>query len=254
MVSAKDGMTALYVPAGEFWMGAGDTQGNPDERPQHSLYLDAFWIDRTEVTVAMFGQFAAATGHQTIAEGRNGGFLWNGHGWDLVAGLSWRHPLHPDQAAADDHPATHISWLDAAAFCEWAGERLPTEAEWEKAARGPDRATYPWGNADPTETLANYAKLVGDTSPVGHYQDGASPYGALDMAGNAFEWVADWYGKDYYSISPKNNPPGPSSGTYRVLRGGSWELPASNLTTFTREVGAPDASNSNVGFRCARSP
>jgi eukaryotic-like serine/threonine-protein kinase len=254
LVSAKDGMVQVFVPAGEFWMGAGNSLGNADERPQHQVNLGAFWIDRTEVTVAMFGQFATGTGYQTGAEKNNGGYLWNGHGWDLVPGLNWRHPLKADLAAVDNHPATHISWLDAGAYCAWVGRRLPTEAEWEKAARGPGQANYPWGNAAPTADVANFGNLIGDTTPVDQYPNGASPYGALDLAGNAFEWVADWYGQDYYAHSPAGNPTGPSSGQYRVLRGGSWELNASNVTVFAREVSPPEASNSNIGFRCASTP
>jgi formylglycine-generating enzyme required for sulfatase activity len=161
-----------------------------------------------------------------------------------------------------------VSWNDARAYCEWLGWRLPTEAEWEKAARGTDGRMYPWGNQAVAANLVNFADKsltiywadsgqddgYEFTSPVGHYPAGASPYGAMDMSGNVHEWVADWYYDAYYSVSPSTNPTGPSTGSSRVLRGGSWRNEYSVLRTVQRGSGGPWEAADNVGFRCSRTP
>ena len=242
MVSDRDGMTLVYVPAGEFLMGSaeGDTDADADEKPQHQVYLDAFWMDRTEVTTDQY--------QQCVAAGKCAAPSCRGTG-------------------QGNHPVVCVSWQDAADYCAWAGRRLPTEAEWEKAARGTDGRKYPWGNQNVAGDRLNFAdrsldvdwadKNVNDgyqfTAPVGSYPKGASPYGALDMAGNVWEWVADWYDENYYSSSPARNPVGPASGNSRVLRGGSWVDDQWGVSAAHRFWSLPDYRFDNLGFRCALS-
>jgi eukaryotic-like serine/threonine-protein kinase len=237
-------MTMVSVPAGDFTMGTAAGGGNDDERPVHKVTLDGFWIDRTEVTNAQYRAFVGATGHRAPTT------------------CDWGDPTYDDGAKAD-HPVVCVSWDDAKAYCEWAGARLPTEAEWEKAARGTDGRYYPWGsswdgsrvNTCDTNCESSH-KNTGDddgyagTAPVGSYPTGASPYGALEMAGNVWEWVSDWYAFGYYGRSPQSNPQGPNSGQYRVLRGGSWYGFSSNARTGFRAWSEPDKRDVVMGFRC----
>ena len=230
--SRADGMTVVRVPAGTFLMGAADDDGNADadEKPQREVYLDAYWIDRTEVTNAMFQRFVAATGHDAESAWRN---------------AASRKP---------DHPVRYVNWFDADAYCRWAGRSLPTEAQWEKAARGTDGRKYPWGNDAPDESRCNSNVNVGITTPVGNYPASASPYGALDMAGNVWEWVADWYDGEYYRSAPRENPTGPDSGERRVVRGGSWNFAARFVRSSYRnstDFVVPASRIGNLGFRCA---
>jgi len=224
----------VRVPAGEFLMGS-DTWKDPnaegDELPQHRLRLGEYWIGKYPVTNAQYKVFVDATGHPPP-----------GH---------WEGGKIP--AGKENHPVVNVSWHDAAAFCAWAGLRLPTEAEWEKAARGADGRIYPWGDKWDARKANTSEGGRGGTTPVGAYPAGASPYGALDMAGNVWEWVADWYGEGYYSQSPRENPLGPASGTYRVVRGGSWVLDLRDVRAAYRYRNHPDARLDNFGFRCARS-
>jgi serine/threonine-protein kinase len=256
-----DGMTMVYVPAGEFEMGS--TEGDDDEEPVHTVALDAFWLDQTEVSVAQFRQFVNATNHETTAEERGNSWVYTGDGWEQVEGVDWAHPQGPGSRAEDDHPVVHVSWHDAEAYCAWAGGRLPTEAEWEYAARGPESWIYPWGNVfdgtrlnycDQNCALDRADENVDDgyefTAPVGSYPDGASWIGALDLLGNVSEWVADWYGEAYYAQSPRENPTGPTSGDTRVLRGGSWGNNEWYVRGAVRYGGDPAASNVVNGFRC----
>jgi eukaryotic-like serine/threonine-protein kinase len=231
-VSDKDGMTLLYIPAGEFIMG--NTAGDSSEIPEHSVYLDAFWIDQTEVTNAMYAKCVTAGACQAPASTR-----------------SYTRDRYYGNPEFDEYPVVYIAWNDARQYCEWAGRDLPTEAQWEKAARGTDGNIYPWGNAAPDKTRLNYTQEVGDTTQVESYPTGASPYGALDMAGNMWEWVADWYGS--YSSVPSSNPTGPTSGTIHMIRGGSWGSAAFSVRTSARG-GSPGNGNFYIGFRCARGP
>jgi formylglycine-generating enzyme required for sulfatase activity len=214
------------IPAGWFLMG--QDEGPNSSQPQHRVYLDAFAIDRTEVTNAVFGEFVAATGSQAMG--------WDGRGLKVPA----------------NEPVTGILWRDAADFCRWAGKRLPTEAEWEKAARGTDGRRYPWGDTWDS-TYANTAESGQQgVLPVGSFPQGASPYGALDMAGNVAEWVADYFGSNYYSYAADHNPLGPRAVLDHGLRGGSWASPSAHAQTFFRDSSHSVRPNPRVGFRCAR--
>jgi eukaryotic-like serine/threonine-protein kinase len=279
-----DGMVGLYVPAGNFLMGSTDAEvsqvekeaGCPGcysgEKPQHTIYLDAFWIDRADVTNAMFAQFVQTAKYKTDAEKAGSGYAYNPStgGWSDTQGTNWQHPHGPSSNIndLDDHLVVQVSWNDAQLYCDWAGRQLPTEAQWEKAARGTDGAKHPWGNGPVAGNLLNFAdnnlnvdwadKTIDDgyqfTSPVGHYAAGASPYGVLDMAGNVWQWVADWYSLDYYANSPGRNPLGPNSGGSRVLRGVGWDLRAMFVRSTGRPWYNPDFRNDYTGFRCSRSP
>jgi len=222
------GIRFAYVPAGEFWMGSDkvlDPQALEAERPQHKVFLDGFWIAVTPVTNAQYGRGVAAGKCKPPTSRR-----WQDHVYA-------------------EHPVTHIDWESARAFASWMGGRLPTEAEWEKAARGTDRRIYPWGNEAPDRNRCNYNRYVDGTTPVGGYPSGASPYGVLDMAGNVWEWTADWYADHYYSSSPVTNPQGPVKGTNRVLRGGSYIRGAQCVRCSYRYGDSPAIRDDCVGFR-----
>ncbi|GAK53500.1 hypothetical protein U14_04765 [Candidatus Moduliflexus flocculans] len=219
-VRETDGATMVYVPSGEFLMGSPMLGGNSNEWPQHIVYLNGFWIDRTEVTNRQFETFVQATGYRTKAEREGSSYVRVGlslvGGIRLVKGADWRHPEGPGSSIAgrENEPMIQTAWEDAQAYCEWAGTRLPTEAEWEKAACGVDDRRYPWGNEEPN---CHYAVMQDSRGvgcgqgwkpwPVGSKPAGTSPYGALDMAGNANEYVADWYNEQYYASSPVSSPP-----------------------------------------------
>jgi len=248
-ITDPKGVTMRLVPAGEFTMGS---ETYDDEKPIHQVYLDAYYMDKYEMTNALYETCVSAgvcdPPQQTS---------------------SYTHTSYYGDSQYADYPVIYVDWNQATTYCEWRGARLPTEAEWEKAARGTDGRVYPWGNEwdvrstrrlnfsdknDPTgasDTVADdgYA----DTAPVGSYPNGISPYGLYDMAGNVWEWVADWYDSSYYANSPSSNPMGSSSGEYRVLRGGSWDSDGDNARSAYRSWYDPSLFSLNVGFRCALS-
>lgn len=246
-VNPKDGAEMIWVPAGAFTMGISDetiatlvkerhgwkAEWFLGEKPAHAVTLDGFWIYKYEVTVAQYRKFCKETDRAMPQQQK-----WSG----------------------DNYPVVNITWNEAVEYGKWAGTRLPTEAEWEKAARGDDNRIFPWGNDWDEEKCNNWSdhqKVGGGyqamkASPVGSYPDSASPYGAQDMAGNAWEWVADWYDPAYYEDSPAKNPQGPDIGELKVLRGGSWGSSSKSVRTTTRNAEAPDLSyHDDGGFRCA---
>lgn len=253
-ITARDGQTLLLIPAGFFTMGAARPMF-PDESPQHRVYLDAYYIAKTEVTNAMYDRFVSETRHAPRERYAN-----------LDSSLD-----------RPDHPVVGVSWHDAVDYAHWAGMRLPTEAEWEKAARGADARLFPWGNEAPgkgqqcnfSDTSAT-TDLFGDdvgkatkfqgsdgfafTAPVGTYPAGVSPHGCLDMAGNVTEWVADWYDSGYYSESPSKNPTGPAAGKRRTARGGCYESLERSVRAVKRESEPPTNRLAKFGFRTASSP
>jgi formylglycine-generating enzyme required for sulfatase activity len=254
-VNSVDGASLIFIPAGEFMMGLTDAQIERivascsnckassflPSQPVHAVYLDSYWIYQTEVTNRMYSQCV------------NAGFC----NQPIKSGSKTRSTYFGDPTY-DHYPVIFVDWYMANQYCQWAGGRLPTEAEWEKAARGNDQRLFPWGDQMPAPQLANIGLYVGDTTPVGSYPNGASPYGLLDMAGNVYEWVADWYSAEYYSISPANNPMGPSGpGTgkeLRVVRGGNLYWEAVFAISAYHDNWEPSLTGNDVGFRCARSP
>jgi formylglycine-generating enzyme required for sulfatase activity len=226
--SSADGMVLICVSAGKFKMGSttDDPLSYPNEHPQHDIYLDTFWMDRTEITNSMYFRCVQSGMCKPPIQG------------------SYQY----NNSSYANHPVI-VDWQEAQNYCQWANRQLPTEAQWEKAARGEDARTYPWGD-DISCQRANYSGCVGDTKPVGSYPEYASVYGALDMAGNVWEWTADWYNKDYYTNSPIENPKGPTNGERHVLRGGAWDAFDRNLRTAYRN----GLSEGSYGFRCVLTP
>jgi len=229
-VSPADGMLMVYIPAGDFIMGSND-ELDPKSTPEHAVYLDAYWMDRTEVTNAMYLKCI--------------------HAGQCVAPVAEDTNPYLENPFYGDYPVTYTRWGDAEDYCSWAGRRLPTEAEWEKAGRGTDGRLYPWGNEQPNTGLLNYDDNLGGPLPVARYPSGASPYGVLNMAGNVREWVNDWYRSNYYENAPSNNPAGPLDGFAKVLRGGSFLDTDRQIRIFNRFGHYPDSPGSDRGFRCA---
>mgnify|MGYP000949845094 CR=1 FL=1 len=282
VVAAPAGAEVAFIEAGTFLMGAttndelmiGDEAKTlDDELPAHEVYLDAYWIDIYEVTNGKFQKFVAETGYETIAEinhkipriyfpSGNPIFFTND------ASANWKNPDALGTGIQDilDHPVVQVTWQDADAYCSWAGGHLPTEAQWEKAARGTDGRLYPWGDKYNGNLLNGSDKNLGQdsslfiyddgykyTAPVGSYPEGVSPYGVYDMAGNVMEWVQDYYESDYYSNSPRENPTGPSlgGGDQHLLRGGSWFAGPKNNRVAHRIFPETTISYPHAGFRCA---
>jgi len=221
------------VPAGEFTMGS--ATGDADEQPVHKVYVNAFFMDFHQLSVAQYARFLEDTHHDAPPE------------WSLM-----------NRPQNQSRPVANVDWAEADAYCKWAGKRLPTEAEWEKAARGTDGRTYPWGNQPPTGLHANSGKEVWSNhavlTPVGMFEMGKSPYGIYDMAGNVWEWVSDWYDPDYYKTSPPQNPTGPQTGDSKVIRGGSWGSGPEAMRAADREIHLPSFRGLGTGFRCAKTP
>jgi eukaryotic-like serine/threonine-protein kinase len=247
-VSSTDGMPQVYIPAGIFHMGGMDVRRAPNEIPDHDVQLDAFWMDQLEVTNAMYGLCVQAGGCTPPQSFK-----------------SQRHPEYFDNPEFKDYPVIYVTWGQAKSYCEWAGRHLPTEAEWERAGRGDDFRTFPWGEDKADGTLANFNMLAGDTSRVGSYPAGASPFGVLDMAGNVAEWVNDFYSGDYTNAITLN-PVGPleSSSFFRVVRGGSLgdaeinirvskrsSVLGSILSTVPGSKAYLGDFSPRIGFRCA---
>ncbi len=231
--SPKDGMPLAFVSAGEFQMGS---EPYLDEEPIHKVYISAFWIDQTEVTNRSYAHCVEDEACQPPKRA-----------------TSFTRKAYYGNTFYDTYPVIYVDWNEADSYCKWAGRGLPTEAEWEKAARGTDQRIYPWGNHLPDTDLLNYNFDFGDTSVAMNFLSSASPYGVLNMAGNVSEWVADWYDSHYYSQSPAQDPSGPASGKYRVVRGGSWPDNRNLVRAALRLYYEPDSAFFNLGFRCAMS-
>lgn len=229
--TGKDGVPMVLIPGGEFIMGS---EEKPEERPPHPVYLADYFIDIFEVTTSLYRRFLVMTKHESP-------YKWE----DVLEGRD------------DNKPVIGVTHHDAVAYCRWAEKRLPTEAEWEKAARSTDQRRFPWGNEEPSEVRGNFGHCCGWKgysllSAVGTTEQGKSLYGVHDLAGNVWEWVSDWYAPDYYKKSPSSNPTGPSTGDRKVIRGGSWSNAVADLRVTARDRVPPAYKNMSLGFRCAR--
>jgi len=243
-----DGMT--LIPGGRFLMG--DDQGELDEQPARQVEVDSFFIDKYEVTNRQFARFLTANGKN---EDESGNMLIELADPDVR--IVFTASQYRAVTAFAEHPVTEITWYGATAYAKWAGKRLPTEAEWERAARGFDGRTYPWGNAEVTYQYVNFNGNLGGTEVFDQYPKGRSPYGIYNMSGNIWEWVADAYDADFYSLAPDEKNPSnivdPLDLTDRVLRGGSWYSSAKEVRCAKRFHQPPIEASSSIGFRCAAS-
>ncbi len=241
----------VLIPAGTFLMGSED--GGEFERPIHEVHLDDYWLDETPVTNEKFSKFIEETGYETDAERVGAAWGYKDGKFGQIPNLCWRDYALPGR---EDHPVVLISWNDAQAYAQWAGKRLPTEAEWEKAARGGlVGKLYPWGDVEPDGSQSNFARSPAEippTTPVKQFPPNG--YGLFDMVGNVWQLCSDWYDAYYYAESPSKNPKGPSAGEYRVRRGGAWNvIQPFRLRCANRGAIAPNYPVPNVGFRCAKS-
>ena len=217
------------VDSGTFLMGGGEEESPNNERPAHTVYLSSFRISPFPVTNQDYREFVQVTGYRTP--------------------IHWQRGSFP--TGTGNHPVTNVSWQDAVAYAEWVGARLPSEAEWEKAARGTDERPYPWGDRFVEGERCNANNMVGTTTPVDEFPDGRSPYGVWDMAGNVYEWCSDYYDEEYYRNSPQSNPKGPAGGQERAVRGGTFADTRAALRTTHRGGQSESHARDNVGFRVA---
>lgn len=250
-VTSADGMTQVFVPAGSFQMGGLDNNTDPDELPPHKLTMSAFWMDKLEVTNGMYLLCVEAGG------------------CDLPTFFtSEKHETYFNTDEFADYPVVNVTWGNANDYCEWAGKRLPTEAEWEYAARGTDLRLFPWGDERPDASRANFNRVINDVTRVGSFPAGASAFGVLDMSGNVWEWVSDYYGGEAYALSAGSNPTGPlaavGAGERRVIRGGSYQDVEDDIRLANRgyssgpdleaDMDSPEYKgeySTKIGFRCA---
>ncbi len=239
----------INIPAGWFWMGCNpnDNQCDGDEKPYHKVYLNAYYIDKNDITVDEYTK-CVKTGGCTQPHWDNC-LVWNGSRWQYgTAGSEFQE---------GDKPVVCVDWTQSTTYCQWMGDKLPTEAQWEKAARGTDGRIYPWGNQFNCNNSCNSVRPCNETSTckVGSYPQDKSPYRVMDMTGNVWDWCSDWYDANYYANSPNRNPWGPDSGDYRVLRGSVW---INNYPMLIRSSGRYKITGANygyfsfVGFRCIR--
>ena len=254
----------VWIPEGRLLMGSEASE--PAEAPAHEVTVSGFWIDRHEVRNAQFREFVTATGHVTDAESSGWGWHWPGR-WQRVPGAGWRHPRGPGSSirGLDDHPVVQVSWNDANAYCRWRNKRLPSEAEWERAARGSGTRRYAWGS-EPPEDEAGFRASYGAerccsadvadgylyTAPVGSFALGHTPSGVADLTGNVWEWTLDGFDPDYYRKAPYSDPVNLSATAEKVIRGGGWGNNPRGLRATLRHANRPDVGLSMVGMRCAR--
>ncbi len=262
-ISRNDFTLMVKIPSGTFKMGSTFQEINgfldecrkvdkacrrwwfDDEYPDRLVYLDSYWIDIFEVTNEKYLEFVKLTGHRPALDA-------SCKTEKCREGNLWDDASFPERVR--NQPVTQVSWFDAEAYCKGRGKRLPTEAEWEKAARGPSGSKFPWGNASP-KGRATYLRKWHDVftlTDVGSYSQGASIYGVYDLAGNVWEWAADWYGRHYYNRSTKRNPKGPGEGEFKVVRGGSWVNYPNTLRSAARRWSRPEVLFNDTGFRCAK--
>ncbi|MEK7264126.1 MAG: formylglycine-generating enzyme family protein [Bacteroidota bacterium] len=239
----------IFVEGGTYEMGSNESD---NEKPVHRVTVSDFYIGKYEVTIGEFKKFIDATNYQTDADKKGSSYIWTGSKWEERNGVNWRDDVNGNTQTAMHHPVIHVSWNDAAAYCKWAGGRLPTEAEWEYAARGGNKTRgYTYSGSDDIDNVAWYAGNSGSkTHTVGTKQP--NELGIYDMTGNVWEWCSDWYGENYYSSSPQNNPQGPSSGSFRVFRGGSFYADDYYCRVADRGYITPVPRYYNFGFRLSR--
>ena len=234
---SRDSVEMILIPSGSFLMGSGKAEGRPDEKPQKTIHLDAYSIDAFEVTNKRYLAFIHKTGRKEPPN-------------------PYSEKKLSEEAGVDSMPVVQVTWYDAVDYCRWAGKRLSTEAEWEKAARGVKGAAFPWGEESPGTIKANYKRSwdgINTLWPVGSHPKASSPFGVHDMAGNVREWVRDWYAPDYYQTGPTRNPLGPKEGILKVIKGGSWHSFIGDIRPASRGKGGFALKTDGIGFRCAKS-